>query len=272
MDWIEIQTGLNYWIKDGLETVRFSGGEPTLHPNILDAVKMCHDKGVPRIGMTSNGSNHLTLYKNLVDAGLTNISISLDASSAELGDRMTGGIKGAWSKVVNNIREISKITEVIVNVVYNEANIENTINTILFAHDLGVKDILLVAASQYDHAAAGLQSLPQGIFDAHPILKYRVENAFSRPTVRGLALTDAHHCALVLDDSIIAGEYHFPCSLYMREGGNPIGKVTTTMRQERYQWFLSHNTYADPICKKFCVDLYIDYNNTYARFHNEHFI
>ena len=267
MTWEEIQTGLEYWFRDNPENVRFSGGEPTLHRDILKAVALCKSRGVLHIGMTSNGSNRLALYQRLVEAGLNNLSISLDASEPEPGDRMAGGIKGAWAKVVNNIRELSKITDVIINVVYNAANVNGTINTIRLAHDLGVKDILLVADSHYTHFADGLQRLPRGILDAHPILKYRVENALSRPAVRGLSETDAHHCALVLDDSVIAGEYHFPCALYMREGGRPIGKVIPSMRQDRYEWFIAHNTYADPICKQFCVDLYIDYNNAYAHFH-----
>lgn len=267
MTWEEIQTGLECWFQAGLENVRFSGGEPTLHRDVLKAIALCKSSGVSHIGMTSNGSNRLAFYRRLVDAGLTNISISLDASEPELGDHMAGDIAGAWTKVVHNIRELSKITDVIVNVVYNAANLDGTISTIWLAHDLGVKDILLVADSHYTHAAIGLRRLPQAILDAHPILKYRVENALSRPAVRGLSETDAHHCALVLDDSIIAGTYHFPCALYMREGGSPIGKVTPSMRQDRYQWFQSHNTYADPICRQFCVDLYIDYNNAYAHFH-----
>jgi molybdenum cofactor biosynthesis enzyme MoaA len=264
----EIRAGLTYWIKNRAENIRFSGGEPTLHPNLLDAVRLCKEAGVARIGLTSNGSNQPACYRRLIEAGVSDISISLDACTAEEGDRLAGNLRGVWQRVVENIREMAKIIPMIVNVVYDASNSAKSVDTILFAHELGVKDILLIAASQHDAAAPGLQRLPQEVLEAHPILKYRVENSARRTEVRGLSEDDASYCALVLDDAVIAANVHFPCSIYMREGGKPVGRVGEAMRRERCQWFLSHNTYQDPLCRKFCVDLYIDYNNRYRQFHS----
>ena len=42
---------------------------------------------------------------------------------------------------------------------------------------------------------------------------------------------------MVKDDVAIAGEYHFPCIIYLREGGNPIGKMSENFRRERIKWF-----------------------------------
>jgi MoaA/NifB/PqqE/SkfB family radical SAM enzyme len=267
MTWEEIRETLAFWIDDQAENIRFSGGEPALHPRLLDAISLCNHEGVRRIGLTTNGSKPIRYYQQLIDAGLTDLSISLDACTPEKGDEMMGNLPGVWGKVVRNIRDLSKRTAVIINVVYNEANVAGTVQTILFAHELGVKDILLVSASQYSRAAGGLQQLPKEVLDAHPILKYRVENALHLPKVRGLSEADAYHCALVLDDAVVAADYHFPCSIYMRERGNPIGRIGAGMRQERASWFQNHNTHQDAICKEFCVDLYRDYNNAYRRFH-----
>jgi len=112
-----------------------------------------------------------------------------------------------------------------------------------------------------------LNKIEKEILDAHPILKYRIEHIASGVDVRGLKITDAHKCAIVLDDSVIAGSEHWPCVIYMREGGNSIGYVSENMRTERKKWHDTHNTYEDPICKKSCLDVCISYNNKYREFH-----
>jgi hypothetical protein len=49
----------------------------------------------------------------------------------------------------------------------------------------------------------------------------------------------------------------------MREQGDPVGKIGPNMRQERLEWIKNHDTYCDPICKKNCLDVCIDYNNKF---------
>lgn len=145
----EIKQNIDYWCEnEPLENIRFSGGEPTLHPNIVDVVSYSKFKGIKRIALSTNGSNSLELYKKLIEVGVNDYSISLDACCAEDGDRMAGGVKGSWDKVTENIRELSKLTYVSVGVVLNEINIEKTIDTIIFADSLGVSDIRIISASQ----------------------------------------------------------------------------------------------------------------------------
>lgn len=113
---------------------------------------------------------------------------------------------------------------------------------------------------------SNLSQIPEGILKKYPILRYRVQNFLKGRNVRGLQEQDNNRCPLSRDDSIIAGEYHFPCIIYMREGGDPIGKVGSTMREERARWSEKHNTHKDPICKKNCLDVCIDFNNKSREF------
>jgi hypothetical protein len=89
------------------------------------------------------------------------------------------------------------------------------------------------------------------------------------PYCRGMVENDSNKCALVLDDSVIAGDYHFPCVIYMREKGEPIGNVLKNMRKERSEWFKSHDCFKDNICRKNCLDVCIDYNNKYKELRNK---
>lgn len=67
------------------------------------------------------------------------------------------------------------------------------------------------------------------------------------------------------DDSVVAGYQHFPCIIYLREGGEPIGKIGPNMRQERVDWMKKHDTLSDPICKANCLDVCRRYSNTAER-------
>jgi len=174
------------------------------------------------------------------------------------------GVSGYFDKVVSNIRELSKQTYVTVGVVLTKETAHTAADIIRFAHGLGVADIRIISAAQWDELLKELEGIDQSILDAHPILKYRITNFKNGRNVRGISEGDCHKCHIVKDDSVVAGKWHFPCVIYMREGGKPIGKVGEGMRQERLAWFEQHDSYADPICRKNCLDVCIDHNNRCA--------
>ena len=270
LDLNEIKRNIDFWCEnEPLENIRFSGGEPTLHKDIVEIVSYAKSKGIKRVAISTNGSNKWELYKRLYEAGVYDFSISLDACCAEDGDKMAGGIKGAWEKVIENIRKLSKLTYVSVGVVLTPENIDKTIDTIYFAHELGVADIRIISAAQYNRAIPRLNEVEQYIRDAHPILDYRIKHFAEGRNVRGIKEENYHRCPLMLDDSVIAGDYHFPCIIYMREKGKPIGKVGPNMRQERKNWAETHDTFNDPICRGNCLDVCIDYNDKYREIHGK---
>lgn len=251
------------WCEQGLDAIRFSGGEPTLYPALPKLARQARDHGVSYIAVSTNGSADLELYFDLMEQGVNDFSISLDACCAAVGDKMTGGVMGAWEKVVSNIRILSQKTYVTVGVVLTEANVGTVNEIIRFAHDLGVSDIRIIPAAQDGNRLQSVQ-VDQALLDAHPILKYRVGNIKAGRSVRGICGSDCHRCGLVLDDMAVMGRKHFPCIIYMRERGKAIGTVGPKMRQERERWFREHDTFADPICRKNCLDVCIDYNNRFA--------
>lgn len=260
---------LEKWIKNGLKNIRFSGGEPSIYDKtwFLSFVDHCSMNGVERIAISTNGSANLDYYKQMIDFGVNDFSISLDGCCATVGEKMNGGVK-VWDKITNNIRELSKSTYVTVGIVFNEDNVDDCFNTVVFADSLGVSDIRVIPSAQYNQALDNLQKLPDTILDRNPILKYRITNIKNGRHVRGIKNEDNHKCPLVLDDIAVAGEYHFPCIIYMREHGKEIGKMSGNARQERLGWYNNHNCYEDKICKNNCLDVCIDYNNKWREFHN----
>lgn len=252
---------LKFWIDDGLVNVRFSGGEPTLYKDLTKLVSFCKENNVERIAISTNGSASRSLYDELVDAGVNDFSISLDSGCCAIGDKMTGRGIGTWQKVVDNIEYLSQKTYVTVGVVLTDENIEDVLNTVDLASSIGVSDIRIISAAQYNKKIDNLSKISDEKMNKHPILKYRVNNYCNGRNVRGIRENDTHGCPLVLDDVETVNGYHFPCAIYMRQKGNPIGKMNKNWRQERLLWFLNHDTHKDPICKENCLDVCIDFNN-----------
>ena len=79
--------------------------------------------------------------------------------------------------------------------------------------------------------------------------------------MRGIADSDSNRCPLVLDDMAVASRFHFPCIIYMREGGDPIGKIGGNSRIERHKWFVKTDVKKDKICRKQCLEICRKYNN-----------
>jgi molybdenum cofactor biosynthesis enzyme MoaA len=203
----EIKRNIDLWcLNKPLENIGFSGGEPTLHKDIVEIIAYAKEKGIKRIAISTNGSNKPELYKELVLAGANDFSISLDACCAEDGDLMSGGVKDSWKKVVDNIKMISALTYVTVGVVLTPENIEKTVETIEFAHDLGVSNIRIISAAQYNKPIPGLNKVPNEIRSTHPILNYRIKHFAEGRNVRGIKKCDSNKCPLILDDAIIAGD------------------------------------------------------------------
>ena len=256
---VEATKILRDWIFEGLKNVRFSGGEPTLYKNLLDLVHIARRNGVEHIAISTNGSAETELYKNLIEGGVNDFSVSLDACCAGTGSIMSG-VDKSWKDVIKNIKFLSSKRYTTVGIVLNERNEQEAENIIMLAHDLGVADIRVIPSAQYNKFLS--LDLPPNVINSHPILKYRIT---SKRHVRGLSREDSRKCKLVLDDMAVWDGEHYPCIIYLREGGRSIGQVNNSMRKSRYDWYLKHDSWKDIICRKNCLDVCRTFNNTAAR-------
>ena len=258
---------VDLWSSHRLKNIRFSGGEPTMVEYLPKLVRHTRARGVGRIAISTNGSAETALYEELLNAGVNDFSISLDACCASTGDMMSGGVQGSWDIVKENIKFLSEHTYVTVGVVMTEDNLGELLDIIKFAASLGVKDIRIVSSAQWNSK----EDIKNLLLDTgvnitdYPILKYRVENYCNNNNVRGIKDTDCDRCWLALDDMAIAGNYHFPCIIAMREGAEPIGtvqgKTMTQIRRERLEWVKANRTIENRICRESCLDVCIFYSN-----------
>lgn len=267
MPFLQAKEILSSWAEGKLVNVRFSGGEPTLYTALPQLCDLAKTLGMKRIAVSTNGSADSALYDDLIGCGVNDFSISLDACCAEKGDKLAGNKKGAFDLVVKNIKRLAEKVYTTVGIVLTEENIASANDIIKFADSLSVSDIRIIPAAQEASALSDVQ-VDSSLLNKYPILRYRIKNMQGARTVRGLKETDSKSCGLVFDDMAVNQGFHFPCIIYMREGGLPIGRAAGTqeeIRAARAAWFWEHNTHEDPICKENCLDVCIDYNNMFEK-------
>lgn len=263
---------LGEWAGEGLRNVRFSGGEPMLYGGLEELVAFCRRAGMRRIALSTNGSFPLERYLRLVEVGVNDFSISLDACCSDTFCSMSGEKQGGiFDTVVSNLRELSSRVYTTVGVVLTGQNRHEVREVISLATATGCADIRIIPAAQCGREL-GDAEVPSYLLAEHPILRYRMRNVRSGKAVRGLQAHDSSRCPLVLDDMAVFNGCHFPCIIYLREGGKPIGSFANAKaaREDRLRWYNSHDCQRDPICKNNCLDVCIDYNNRWNQFHIEH--
>ena len=81
--------------------IRFTGGEPLLHKNIINYIKKSHDAGY-QTSIITNGYLLPNYGQKLVDAGLDQVIISIDGSKPEIHDKLRG-LKGGLERVKKGI-------------------------------------------------------------------------------------------------------------------------------------------------------------------------
>jgi molybdenum cofactor biosynthesis enzyme MoaA len=250
---------VNLWSKAFLHNIRFSGGEPTIWSNLIELVKYTKSKSsIEHIALSTNGSASIEHYDKLLQSGVNDFSISLDACCSSTADKMAG-TNSSFDHISEVIKYLSERTYCTVGVVLDDRNLNELKSIINYATDLGVSDIRIIPSAQYN------RKLNIDIETKYPILNYRLNNIKSGRHVRGIQQTDCHKCHLVKDDMAILNNYHFPCIIYMREQGNAIGTIDNKsieqIRTERKTWFEYHNSFDDSICRNNCLDVCIDHNN-----------
>ncbi|XP_014282134.1 molybdenum cofactor biosynthesis protein 1 isoform X2 [Halyomorpha halys] len=98
----EILTLSELFVKQGVNKIRLTGGEPTIHKDLLHIVESLKNiSGLEQVAITTNG---VTLTKQLVNlqrAGLDVLNISLDTLKSEKYERITR--RKGWARVIAGI-------------------------------------------------------------------------------------------------------------------------------------------------------------------------
>jgi len=111
----------------GIDKIRLTGGEPTVHPDLVRIVQGIHDLGIDAVSMTTNGLRLAELARPLKAAGLERVNISVDTLDPDKFKRITRW--GRLDQVMDGIyaAEAADLTPLKINAViargYNDDDV-----------------------------------------------------------------------------------------------------------------------------------------------------
>ena len=91
LGWDKIEAILREHRQAGTDQLDIDGGEPTLHPQLVDAIRLAREIGYRSINVTSNGRllRERDFTARLFESGLTHLLISLHGATADVHDAAT---------------------------------------------------------------------------------------------------------------------------------------------------------------------------------------
>ncbi len=120
----QLKESLQEGRRSGAKGVVFTGGEPSLHPHILELVRAARSLGYETIQLQSNGRTfcYADTIRRFIAAGANEFGPALHGSRPELHDFLTG-VPGSFLQTVAGMRNIRKLGQrLITNTVVTKAN------------------------------------------------------------------------------------------------------------------------------------------------------
>lgn len=132
------------WFQAKAPSLHFTGGEPTLRPDLPELIAYARNMGF-RVILLTNGRllKRKEFSEQLINSGLNGAQISLEATNANLHDKIVG-VKGAFEDTVQGIQNMLSIPGVYkkfwvhTNTTINRWNLDDVIEMPYFLKELGL--------------------------------------------------------------------------------------------------------------------------------------
>ncbi len=126
-----------------------SGGEPLLRQDVFEILRYGTEKGL-RMGLGSNGGLiDAKVAKELKEAGVKTVSISLDSSVPKHHDEFRG-VSGSWEKAVNAIKALRENNVLVqVNTTLTQQNYNEIDDIMSLVEEIGVENFHLFFSSAH---------------------------------------------------------------------------------------------------------------------------
>ncbi len=267
------------WAGHGLAHIHFTGGEPTLNPHLPAFVRLATERGILS-SLTTNGTADASVYRQLVEAGLTEIRVSLDSEEESQADLLTG-VPGAWRTVTANLEAFRALKEegrelfVILNACVTSCTVDDVASTVegLATYRPDDLKLLMVAEDREairthgrrrlvnDLLACARESAPQ-----YELLPRKIRGLFRRDStgfLDPLSQRLMRRCYIPLTERTLDANSIYPCSIYLRYQGRPLAAATASFdaQQQAIARFVDeHDCRDDPICRQNCTSCCKEFN------------
>jgi cyclic pyranopterin phosphate synthase len=159
--------------KDGYNKVEFTGGEPTVRPDILKLAQYAKDIGYKEIAVSSNGRlfSYNSFCDKAVSSGINRVTFTLYGPTASVHDAITR-TPGSFEQTISGIKNVLKVKDVTVTIstVVTALNFSHLLETKNLLSEIGVKRWSIAELIPYGNAKLFYKMLAVKFKDLSPIL------------------------------------------------------------------------------------------------------
>lgn len=135
-----IKKELYFSLRKGYERVMLLGGEPTIHPDFLEIIRLSKEAGYKKVTVLSNGRmfSYIGFLRKAKEAGLEEIIVSIYSHKPKVQDYITG-TKGSLKQTLNALVNIKKLNyPLVVGTVITKRNYKDLPALSAFLSKLGI--------------------------------------------------------------------------------------------------------------------------------------
>jgi MoaA/NifB/PqqE/SkfB family radical SAM enzyme len=253
--------------------LHLTGGEVTIFDGLEEIVGVAKERGMAS-SLSTNGTGSPELYKKLVDNGAKFFYVTLNTDNQAECDQMAGR-ENTFEQIVATLkglvemRDAGKDVYLTINVVVCDNNIPRIEEIANFVSGLRPDDFKLIPTTKLMHLMTDgqkekIQHLAESsaLMEKYSFFNYRLEHF---ATMRGLKdeKYKGSRCYICMDERVYGPDHYWPCDIYFREKGKPLGRRPDSLlaqADQAFEFAKRHKPAEDPICREFCCDITRDFN------------
>lgn len=175
----EIKKDLKLARKSGTAQIVFTGGEPTIRPDLIELVKYAKEIGFEEIQIQSNGRMfcYMDFCKKLVNAGVTEFGPALHGADAKTHDSLTKS-PGSFEQTIQGIKNLVGLNQkVIMNSVITKQNFRQLPKIVELFANLKVHQAQLAFVHPMGNAGKEFDKIVPSFKEAMPYIYKAIEKA-----------------------------------------------------------------------------------------------
>jgi len=174
----EAKDRIKYIRDQKIETLEFTGGEPTIRPDLIELIEYGKSLGFKSISMITNAVKMAdpAYTKKVVEAGVDDFLISIHGSNPSVHDKVTE-MPGSFQKAIDTVKHLSNYdVKIRANCVISGFNYKTPVETLKLYHELGIQTANFILFNPI--VEADWKSAPElnvSYSDAAPYLKEAID-------------------------------------------------------------------------------------------------
>lgn len=172
-----ISDGMKSLSQSGKKRLILSGGEPTLHQDLIHFIAYGKKLGFDRVQVISNGRMfyYPKFLQQCIEAGLDEITFSIHGNTSDLHDALSG-MQGSFDQAIAGLKNALQAGIIVnVDIVISKYNYKELLDIIKFFHALGVSEFDLLTIMPYGRAWENFDSLYYEMAEFKPIFQNVLE-------------------------------------------------------------------------------------------------